>query len=179
MRRQAGTIRAAVLLGGLALLIAGCGGSSNPSTSSTVSTTTTTTTTAATSSSAATTTTSGSSASGLLSSPNCRELLGLSQSFSQAMEGNATNLEKTAELVKQFADKAPSAIRPDFEVLAADYTKVASALKGYNLNSGKAPSAAVLAKLVTLSSQLDTEKLTQASQDISAWAHTNCGTTGG
>jgi hypothetical protein len=95
------------------------------------------------------------------------------------MEGNGQNLEKTAALVKQFADKTPSDIRPDFEVLAADWTKVASALKGVDLTSGKAPSASVIAQLVKLSSQLDTQKLTVASQHIAAWAHTNCGTTGG
>ena len=175
MRRQAGTIRAAVLLGGLALLIAGCGGSSHRGDQHDH----TTTTTASTTSTTAATTTSGTPSLSLLTSGNCRELLGLSQSFAQAMEGNAQNLEKTAQLVQQFADKTPAAIRPDFEILAADWTKVAAALKGVNLTSGKAPSASIMASLVTLSSKLNTQQLTQASQDITAWAHTNCGTTGG
>jgi maltose-binding protein MalE len=179
MGRQAGTSRAAVLLGVLALLAAGCG-SSHPAASTTATTTTTTTSsTTATSTTAATTTTSGTPNLSLLTSGNCRELLGLSASFAQAMEGNTQNLEKSAQLVQQFADKTPAAIRPDFEVLAADWTKVAAALKGVNLTSGKAPSASVMARLVTLSSKLNTQQLTQASQDITAWAHTNCGTTGG
>lgn len=169
MGRQAGTSRAAVLLGLLVFLAAGCG-SSHPAASTT--TTSTTSTTAA-------TTTSAKPSLSLLTSGNCRELLGLSQSFAQAMEGNTQNLEKSAQLVQQFADKTPAAIRPDFEVLAGDWAKVAAALKGVNLASGKAPSASVMARLVMLSSKLDTQQLTQASQDITAWAHTNCGTTSG
>jgi len=180
MGRQAGTIYLAALVGAFALVVAGCG-SSHPAAGTTTSTTSTTTTTASSTSgtSTAATTTSGASGLSLLTSANCRQLLNLSQSFAQAMEGSAQNLAKTAALVKQFADQTPTDIRPDFEVLAADWTKVASALKGINLSSGKAPSAAVLARLVTLSSQLNTQKLTTASQHIEAWAHTNCGTTGG
>jgi len=95
------------------------------------------------------------------------------------MAGSAQNLEQTAALVKQFADKTPSDIRPDFEILAADWATVASALKGVDLSSGKVPSATVLAKLVQLSSQLDAKKLTAASQAIAAWSRANCGTTSG
>jgi hypothetical protein len=182
MLRQAGMICAAALLAALALLVAGCGGSSHPAaaTSSTTATTTTasggTTTTATT----RTSTTTGSVGNlALLTSGNCSKLLSLSQSFAQAMEGNGQNLAKTAQLVQQFADKTPSDIRPDFKVLAADWATVAAALKGVNLSSGKAPSVSIIAKLVKLSSQLDTQKLTIASQHIAAWAHTHCGTTGG
>jgi hypothetical protein len=91
------------------------------------------------------------------------------------MEGSEQDLQKNAKLVQEFADKTPTSIRPDFKVLAADWTKIATAMKGVSLASLKAPNAAVMSRLVKLSSQLDTEKLTTATQNISAWAHANCG----
>ena len=182
MCQQAGTICAAALLAALALLAAGCGGSSTP-TAATSSTTATTTTASGGTTTTATTTTSTTTGSvgnlALFTSGNCGKLLSLSQSFAQAMEGKPQNLEKTAQLVQQFADKTPADIRPDFKTLAADWATVAAALKGVNLSSGQAPSVSIIAKIVKLSSQLDTEQLTLASQHIAAWAHTNCGTTGG
>jgi hypothetical protein len=176
VRRQTLSIHAAALFAALAFLVAGCGSSHSPA-----ATTTTTTTSSSTSSTStpATTTASGAGKLALLTSANCRQLLNLSQSFAEAMAGNAQNLEKTAALVQQFANKTPTDIRPDFQVLAAAWATVASALKGVDLSSGKVPSASVLAKLVQLSSQLDAKKLTTASQAIGAWAHANCGTTKG
>ncbi|HWB23081.1 MAG TPA: hypothetical protein VG652_09360 [Gaiellaceae bacterium] len=173
MRRQAITSSGVVLCAVLALLVAGCGGGG----SSTSSTTTTTSSAAAatTKKKAATTTSAKLPDLSILTSANCRQLLNISQSFAQAMEGSEQNLQKNAKLVQQFANKTPASIRPDFEVLAADWTKIATAMKGVNLSSLKAPNASVMARLVKLSSQLDTAKLTTASQHISAWAHANCG----
>jgi hypothetical protein len=188
MNRQAGRIFTAALLGGLALLVAGCGSSHSNTTSTTTASTTTATTTTTAASNGTTTTTSTTSTSGqttstpsfsLLTSGNCGQLLNLSASLSQALSGGAQDIQKTAQLIKEFADKSPSAIRPDFEVLADDYAKIASALNGVDLSSGHVPSASELAKLSKLSSQLDTAKLTAASQHIAAWAQANCGTTTG
>ncbi len=92
------------------------------------------------------------------------------------MAGTGGDIQKTAALIQQFANNAPSDIRAAFQVVASDYTKIASALKGVNLTSGQAPSTSVLAKLSQLSSQLNTAKLTAAGQQISAWAKANCGT---
>jgi hypothetical protein len=176
MSRTAGTIQAVALFGALALLVAGCG---SHSPAGTTASTTTTSSSAGGTSTPATTTASGAGNLPILTSANCRQLLNLTQSFAEAMAGSAQNLDKTAALVKQFAEKTPTDIRPDFKVLAAAWAKVATSLKGVDLSSGKAPSASVLAKLVKLSSQLDAKKLTTASQDIEVWAHANCGTKSG
>ena len=176
MDGHAATISAAALFAALALLATGCG-SSHPAAATTAGTTTSSASTGT--STPATTTTGSSGQLGLLTSASCRQLLDLSRSFAQAMAGSLQNLPKTAALVQRFADQAPPEIRPDFQILAADWTKVAAALKGVDLTSGKAPSASVLARLVKLSSQLDAEQLTTASQHIQAWANANCGTISG
>jgi hypothetical protein len=174
MRRLAGPI---TLLTALALVVAGCGSHSPAGT--TAATTTTTAPSTGGTSTQATTTTSGAGKLTILTSANCHQLLDLTQTFAEAMAGSAQNLQQTAALVQRFAKTTPTDIRPQFQVLAAAWTKVATALKGVDLSSGKAPTASVLAKLVQLSSQLDAKKLTTASQEISAWAHANCGTTSG
>ena len=171
MRRQAIMVLAAALLGGMGLVVAGCGtkGGTNAPMSNAAPASATSTTTAST-----TTPTSPSPGLSLLTSKNCRSLLGVSQAFAAALTGAGQDLAKTAELMKNFADQTPSAIRPDFQVLADAYTKVAAALKGVDLSSGKAPSADVMARLAKLSGQLNTAKISQASTNISAWATKNC-----
>jgi hypothetical protein len=173
MRRPAGPICAAILFAAFAFVVAGCG---SHSPAGTTATTTTSASATGGTSTQATTTTSAAGKLAILTSANCRQLRNLTQTFAEAMAGSAQNLQQTAALVQQFAKSTPTDIRPDFQVLAAAWTKVASALKGVDLSSGKAPTANVLAKLVKLSSQLDAEQLTTASQDISAWANTNCRT---
>jgi len=81
---------------------------------------------------------------------------------------------KTSAVLKQFADKTPSAIRPAFETVAADYGKVASALQGVNLKKGSIPNPAALAKLAKLGSEINTTQLTQAETKIGTWAQKNC-----
>jgi hypothetical protein len=51
-------------------------------------------------------------------------------------------------------------------------TKIA-AVAG-NLKPGQVPDAATVAKLQKLSTEIDTKKLTQASQNITAWVSKNC-----
>ena len=93
------------------------------------------------------------------------------------MSGTGTaDVKKTAELLKEFADKTPSDIRPDFEVVASAYAKIADALKGVSLKPGSTPDPAAIAKLTKLSSEIDTKALTKASADIGAWAQKNCTT---
>ena len=67
-------------------------------------------------------------------------------------------------------------IRPDFEVVAAVYAKIADALKGVNLKAGSTPDPAAIAKLTKLSSEIDTTALTKAYTDIGVWAQKNCST---
>ena len=172
MRRQAIMVLAAALLGGMGLVVAGCGskGGSNAPMSNAAPASATSTTTAS------TTTTPNPSSLGLACSRR-RTAARSSASrrrFATALTGAGQDLAKTAELMKSFADQTPSEIRPDFQVLADAYAKVAAALKGVDLSSGKAPSADVIAKLSKLSSQIDTAKVSQASTNISTWATKNC-----
>ncbi len=90
------------------------------------------------------------------------------------MTGAGDDLNKSAELFKEFADKMPSEIRADFQVVADAYAKVAAALNGVNLASGSAPSADVMAKLAKLQTEIDVAKVNAASTHISAWAAKNC-----
>ena len=123
-------------------------------------------------------TTSSSSSSGLSSiatAGNCKQLSDLSASFSKAITGVGENdFEKRAKLLKEFADKTPSDIRPDFEVLADAFAQVRVALKDIHLKPGKVPDAATLAKLQKLSTSIDQAAVTKASTNISAWAQKNC-----
>jgi hypothetical protein len=148
---------------------AGCGSSKKSST--------TTTTAATTTAAAATTTTSssGSGLSGLATAGNCRDIAGLEANLANAITGSGTtDVQKTSALLKQFADHAPSDIRPDFEIVAAAYAKVADALKGANFSAGQTPSAAEIAKLEKLGTQINSTKLQQAATHITAWAQNNC-----
>jgi hypothetical protein len=184
MNRQVVRALVVVALGGLILAAAGCGGSKSTTTTQGASTTTTTSTstsTSGTTTTTATTTGAAGALGALLSSKNCRDLVNSSANFSQAVAGataSGSDLQKSEALMKQFADKTPADIRPDFEVLAAAYAKYAEALKGVDLKSGKVPSADVIARLQKLSTEIDQAKVAQASQHIAAWIQKNC-TNGG
>lgn len=172
MRRKPLSILAVIALSGLVIAAAGCGSSKHKAaaTTQTVATTTAKTATKA-------TTSKSSGLAGLANASNCAQLAGLSTSFAQAMSGTGSaDVKKTATLLKQFADKTPKEIRPDFEVVAAAYAKIAEALKGTNLSSGATPDPAVIAKLTKLGSEIDTAALTKASANIGAWAQKNCTT---
>ena len=142
-------------------------------TTSTATTSTDTTSTDTTSTD--TTGTGTSSLSALTSAGNCADLANMGAALSQAFSGTGTNdVQKQAQLLKEFADRTPEDIRPDFETVADAYSKIADALKGVDLSPGKTPSPEVLAKLMKLSTELDQTKLTQAETNISAWASKNC-----
>ena len=168
-------ILAVIALSGLVLFAAGCGGSKHKTAANAAATTTTTEKAATTATTATTSKSSG--LSGLANAANCSQLAGLSTGFAQAMAGTgSSDVQKTAALLKQFADKTPADIRGDFEVVAAAYAKIAVALKGVNLSAGSTPDPAAIAKLTKLSSQIDTKALTKAYANIGAWAQKNCTT---
>jgi hypothetical protein len=173
MYRKSIPVLALTLLAVLALVAAGCGGGKKKNAAGTTTaavTTTEATTTEATTTKATTTT----NLSGFASSKNCRDFASLAQKFSAAFSGSQSgaNIKKEAELFQQFADKAPSDIRADFQTVAAYFSKVAEVAG--SLKPGETPDAATLAKLQKLSTQVDTAKLTQASQRITAWVQKNC-----
>jgi hypothetical protein len=180
----------------LALVASGCGGGKKNAAETTASTqtaapaatetttqattteapatTTGATTTEATTTQATTTEATTSGLSGLASAANCKQLNELGQKFSSAFSGaaNAKDLKKEAQLLKAFADKTPSDIRPDFETVADYLSKIAGAAGG--IKPGKTPDAASIAKLEKLAASLDQAKLTRAVQSISAWVTKNC-----
>ena len=152
----------------LAVLAAGCGGGGHKST-------VTHTVTAAKSTSTATATVSASGLSGLATTANCKQLADLSSKFSNALQGtNSSDVKKTAALLKQFADKTPAEIRPDFQTVAADYAKIADALQGLNLKAGSIPDPKALAKLEKLGTEIDSAALAKAATNIGTWAQKNC-----
>ena len=99
-------------LGALVVVLAGCGGGGHKASTTTTTAAAAATTakqTATTAKSAAT----ASALSGLATSANCRQLADLGAKFSDALKGTDSNdVKKEAALLKEFASKTPSAIRP-------------------------------------------------------------------
>src|SRR4051812_14481042 len=112
-----------------ALAAAGCGGSKKSSD---------------------TTTTSGLSS--VATAANCKQLADLGSQLASQLTGANGDVAKQAALLKEFAEKTPEDIRPDFETLADAFTKLSAAMKGIDLSKG-IPDAATLAKLQKLGSE--------------------------
>jgi len=163
-------------LAAIVILAAGCGGGGHKS-----STTTTNTSAAAATKAASTVAAKANAAAaaagltGLATTANCRQLADLSAEYAQALQGtNSSNIKKTSAVLKQFADKTPSDIRPAFETVAADYGKIADALQGVNVKQGSIPSPTVIAKLAKLGTEIDSSALAKAETNIGTWAQKNC-----
>ena len=109
-----------------------------------------------------------------MASGKCKDLANLAQKESSALggQGGGQDLKTTAQAVQDFADKAPSEIKGDFQVLA-DYLKKVADVVG-NVKPGQTPDAATLAKLQKLSTEIDQTKLAQAGKNIEAWVAKNC-----
>jgi hypothetical protein len=182
MRRRSTQILSILLVFALVLAAAGCGKKKSSTTTTTTTTTTaaaaTTTaggsTTTETTATAPTTTSAAAGLGALASAANCKSIADLGSEFSQALQGANGDVQKEVALFQQFAAKTPSDIRPDFETIANALAKVADALKGVNLSGGGTPDAATLAKLAAVGQQINTPAVTQAEQNISAWAKKNC-----
>jgi hypothetical protein len=158
-------------LAALVVLAAGCGGGGHKSTTTTSASSAVTTAKSAAVSKAIT----AAGYAGLATNANCRQLADLGEQFSTALQGtDSKDVKKTAALLKQFADKTPSAIRPDFEVVAKDYAKIADALQGTNFKAGSIPNPQALVKLQKLATSIDTSELAKASTNIGNWAQKNC-----
>jgi hypothetical protein len=170
MRRRSTQIFC-ILLVPVLVAAAGCGGKKSTTTTVTAATTTTTapsetTTTAA----SGTTSTTGLGA----LAANCKQYADLGKAFSQALQGANGDVQKQAQIFKEFADKTPADIRPDFETVAGAFTEIAGTLKGVDLSSGKTPNAATLAKLMALSQKFQNAKFQAALQHIQTWAANGC-----
>jgi hypothetical protein len=180
MRSTRLTALCLALLAALMLVAAGCGSSSKNSAATTEAATTEEATTEeatteeATTEAATTEATTTSALGGLVASGKCKDLQNLGQKYSQALSGSGagTDLKKTAQVIQEFADDAPSEIKADFQVVADYMSKVADVAG--NLKPGQTPDPATLQKLQKLATSIDTQKLTTASQNITAWVSKNC-----
>jgi hypothetical protein len=179
MRRTTITAFAVMLLAALALLAAGCGGGSKNSAATTEATTTEAATTEAATTEATTTeaattqATKTTSLGGIASTGNCKELEDLSTKLSSVFSSsnpNSADLKKEAQVLNEFADKAPSEIKAEFKTVAQFVSKVAD-IYG-NVKPGQVPDAATLQKIQGL--QTDAQKVSAAGQKIAAWAQKNC-----
>jgi hypothetical protein len=161
----------------LVVVAAGCG--SNKSATKTASTTTTSSSGGG--STVATSTTSSSSSGGtasFASAKNCLQLATVGQKFSQAMAVSSgagkTDLTTVANAYKAMADAAPTAIRSDFQTIAAAFSSYISALKKAGYTPGKLPTAAQMAGLTSAAKSFSDPKLQTAEQHLSSWAGKNC-----
>ena len=168
---------AALLIAALALVAAGCGGSSNNEASSDTTTTVATdasTDTGMTTDTTATDTTAGSTGTTVPAlSGKCKDLAQLGTKFSQSVSGQG-DLQGASKVIDELAGQVPAEIRPDFEIIAGYYKKIAVALKGVDVQSGKTPNAAALAKLQQVVASIDSAKVRVALAHIEAWAQKNC-----
>lgn len=181
MRSTRITALSLALLAALMLVAAGCGSSSKNSAATTEAATTEATTTEATTTEESTTTeaatteaTTTSALGGLVASGKCKDLANLEQKYSQALsgQGGGQDLKTTVQVVQEFADDAPSEIKSDFQTFADYLKKIYDAIG--NVKPGQTPDAATLQKLQKLGTSIDTQKLTKASQNITAWVTKNC-----
>jgi hypothetical protein len=178
MRRKAVSALALAAVGGLMLVVAGCGGGGGGDKSAAAETHPAATTAPA---PAPATTTEGHTSTNaavpdFASAGNCKELAEIGQKLSAAMTANGGKIDtqQTAKFFEEFADKTPKEIRSDFQVIAAAYTKIAKALEGVDLTSGKTPDPQAIAKLQKIASEIDQASVTKAEAHISSWVQTNC-----
>ena len=153
MRSTRLTALCLALLAALMLVAAGCGSSSKNSAATTEAATTEEATTeeatteATTTEAATTEATTTAALGGLVASGKCKDLQNLGQKYSAALSGSGagTDLKKTAQVIQEFADDAPSEIKADFQVVADYMSKVADVAG--NLKPGQTPDPATLQKL--------------------------------
>ncbi len=165
---------AALLIAAVALVAAGCGGSDNEASSDTVTAVATETTSVDTTSTtdASGTSTDDSSIGDL--SGECTQFAGVSTKIAESLSGQDANIEDAAKAFDEIASQVPDEIKDDYQVIAENFSKIAEALKGVDLTSGKAPSAEALAKLQEVSQSMDSAEVQQASKNIEAWVQQNC-----
>jgi len=170
----------ALVVAAVALVAAGCGGSDNNEASGSTDTTTVTETATETAASTETTSTetstdTGSSIGTGALSGECKQLAQLGEKFSASLSGQSGDLGDVAKAFDQLAGQVPDEIKPDFQVLAENYKKIAEALKGVDVQSGKAPTADQAAKLQQALTSIDNTKVQAAVTHLEAWAQKNCG----
>jgi len=164
-----------LLLAALALVAAGCGGDDSDDASADTATTAVEETT---SGEETTDTTSNTATDAtdtdIALSGKCAEFAGLGAKITEAMAGGSAGLDEASKLFDELASQVPDEIKADFAVIAENFAKIADALRGVDLTSGKTPSPEVLAKLQEVTASLDSPEARQASANIEKWAEKNC-----
>jgi hypothetical protein len=95
----------------------------------------------------------------------------------QAMSGGAGDLDQSLAQLQAFAEAAPEEVRADLVLVYEGYGAYMAAMQdaGYDPSSGEAPSAEAIAAMEAASQQLSDPAFTAASERVSAWFATNCG----
>jgi len=175
-----------LVLAALTFGAAGCGGGSNsaaPASTTTTESTTTQETETTEATETSTTESTSTEASGLnFGSGDCRKLAQAGQEFAQSMSSATTDKEKlqqAKQLYQSFVDKAPSDIKPDLQVLADAYSKIVDAVGKIDIKPGQTPDAATIQKFQDALASIDNAKVQEASQHLTTWVTSNCGTSGG
>jgi ABC-type Fe3+-hydroxamate transport system substrate-binding protein len=163
-----------LLLAVLALLAAGCGGDDSNEASSDTDTAIVEQTTSQEATETSRSEATGTEAGGTTLSGECAELAGLGARIAQAISGSNADVEQASKLFDELATKVPDEIKPDFQVIAKNFSKIAEKMKDLNLSAGGKPSTDDLAKLQELSASLSSPEVTAAGQRIQAWAEKNC-----
>ena len=165
---------AALLLAALALFVAGCGGDdgSDSASSDTAVVETESSDDSATETDDASEDSDATEDDGTLGG-ECVELAGLASQLQSAF-GNAGDLDSTAEVFDELAERVPEEIREDYQVLADNFREFAEAMEGVDLSSGAAPDAETLAKLQEAAASMDEPAVQEASKNIEAWVAANC-----
>jgi hypothetical protein len=94
--------------------------------------------------------------------------------MSSATSGGKFNLNAMVTAYKNLANAAPSAIRPDIEVLASAFGSYASALSKVGYKFGSVPSASQISAIEGAVKVFDASKLKTATKNLEAWAASNC-----
>jgi hypothetical protein len=95
----------------------------------------------------------------------------------QVMSGEVGDLGTSVEQLEAMASKAPEEIRDDLATVAQGYAAYSQALQdsGWDPSSGQAPPPEVIAALTAAGQVLDDADFQAASERVSAWFASNCG----
>jgi hypothetical protein len=117
--------------------------------------------------------------SGILADEDCLALAGVGATIAQAYTGGAASSgESTAEL-NALAARVPEEIKADVQAIAKWYADYSSKLEAIGIGEGETPSVAQLQQLQSALASFDQQELTDAAENISAWAEDNCSAAGG
>lgn len=118
---------------------------------------------------------------GAIDAARCAELLQAMAAASAAAipgAGSASDLETTVAQLEAMAEVVPEEIRDDMRTVAEAYAMItrAYAESGYDPTSGEPPTAEQIAALTAVAEQLEDEDFVAASERVSTWFETECGT---